>query len=85
MLDVKEFVKKLSENNELASALSKVTSKEELFAKLKEFGFELKDEELEGLKKLLSETELSEDELAAVSGGKPSLHLDTLRNICGIV
>lgn len=70
MLDVNEFVEKLGDNEELAAALSKVASKEELIAKAKEFGFELKDEDLAGLKKLLNETELSEDELGAVAGGQ---------------
>ncbi len=70
MLDVKEFVKKLSENEDFAAALSEVASKEELLAKAKEFGFELKEEDLVTLTKALGELELGDDDLAAVSGGK---------------
>lgn len=85
MLDVKEFVKKLSENKELANVLSNVTNKDELTAKLKEFGFDLNDEDLLTLKKVLSEAELSEEQLAAVAGGRAVFHLETLQKLCTII
>ena len=68
MADVKEFAKKVAEDQELAEALAKAASKEEFLAKAKEAGFELTEEDLAELAQI-NEGELSDDELEGAAGG----------------
>ena len=68
MADVKEFAKKIAEDQALADALAETASTEEFLAKAKEAGFELTEEDLAKLA-VVSEGELSDDELEGAAGG----------------
>ena len=46
MADVKEFAKKIAEDQALADALAEAASTDEFLAKAKEAGFELAEEDL---------------------------------------
>lgn len=78
MADVKEFAKKIAEDQALADALAETASTEEFLAKAKEAGFELTEEDLAKFA-VVSEGELSDDELEGAAGG---ISLNTGFNTC---
>lgn len=65
----KELMKKLKEDNSFVEELRRVKDKVELLEKLKSAGFELSNDNLDEIIKVIDESELSEDELENVSGG----------------
>ena len=76
--DVKEFAKKIAENQALADALAEAASTDEFLAKAKEAGFELTEEDLAKFA-VVSEGELSDDDLEGAAGG---INLNTRFNTC---
>lgn len=72
MEKIEELLKKILADKKLVKELSKLENKEAFIEKLKQAGYELSEEDLQDIAKILETTELSDEDLDNAVGGMAS-------------